>query len=139
MMAMTPDVLPLANRSMVRSAFMGIRVVCAGRHRRMVGFPKILARFTLLVLLLLYQPRVWGDIPPFDRLSSAEFFEMTNRPGLSPNMDGNGMSPQAFQRLCAAAQKGEVRAEYALGAVYDSGKLVARDASEAVKWYLKAA
>src|SRR6266566_2273813 len=47
--------------------------------------------------------------------------------------------PPAHYEIRAKAEKGDAQAQFDLGWMYDEGKSVERDSTEAVNWYLKAA
>jgi len=51
----------------------------------------------------------------------------------------NGEYEQAFPVCCEASEQGDSHAQFSLGKMYDFGKGVQQDDTEAVKWYLQAA
>ena len=56
-----------------------------------------------------------------------------------PLMADEKKDKEEFEETKALAEKGNVRAQYNLGAMYDNGEGVEQDFKEAVKWYRKAA
>ena len=70
---------------------------------------------------------------------------ISNGPALANNFEAGfaayqkGKFEDAAKEWLALAKEGHAKAQYILGILFDQGKGVVQDRSEAVKWWLKAA